>query len=180
MEFFGIPSIWRDRTAASRVSGGASFFKPGKTEGRVYGPTGLCDPYIFFPAEHPNLDKGGIWVKNTGKSLVTGALAGVANGLFGSGGGLFLVPLFTKWLKMDQRKAFATSVAVILPLSAVSLVVFLFRGSLDFWGALPYLIGGLLGGLISGRVFKKVPVTLLRRVFGILILYGGVKALFLL
>lgn len=119
-------------------------------------------------------------MKNTGKSLVTGALAGVANGLFGSGGGLFLVPLFTKWLKMDQRKAFATSVAVILPLSVVSLVVFLFRGSLDFWGALPYLIGGLLGGLISGKVFKKVPVTLLRRIFGILILYGGVKALFLL
>ena len=59
-------------------------------------------------------------MKNTGKSLVTGALAGIANGLFGSGGGLFLVPLFTKWLGLEQRRAFATSVAVILPLSAVS------------------------------------------------------------
>ena len=28
------------------------------------------------------------------KYIITGALAGVANGLFGSGGGLFLVPLF--------------------------------------------------------------------------------------
>ena len=42
-------------------------------------------------------------MKNTGKSLVTGALAGIANGLFGSGGGLFLVPLFTKWLGLEQR-----------------------------------------------------------------------------
>lgn len=49
-------------------------------------------------------------MKNTGKSLVTGALAGIANGLFGSGGGLFLVPLFTKWLGLEQRRAFATSV----------------------------------------------------------------------
>ena len=119
-------------------------------------------------------------MKNTGKSLVTGALAGLANGLFGSGGGLFLVPLFTKWLGMEQRKAFATSVAVILPLSAVSLAVFVLKGGLDFMAALPYLIGGLAGGILSGLVFQKVPVTLLRRAFGLLILYGGVKALFLL
>ena len=119
-------------------------------------------------------------MKNTGKSLVTGALAGLANGLFGSGGGLFLVPLFTKWLGMEQRKAFATSVAVILPLSAVSLAVFVLKGGLDFMAAMPYLIGGLAGGILSGLVFQKVPVTLLRRAFGLLILYGGVKALFLL
>ena len=118
-------------------------------------------------------------MKNTGKSLVTGALAGIANGLFGSGGGLFLVPLFTKWLGLEQRRAFATSVAVILPLSAVSLVVFVMKGGLDFMAALPYLIGGA-GGILSGLVFKKVSVTLLRRAFGLLILYGGVKALFLL
>ena len=100
--------------------------------------------------------------------------------LFGSGGGLFLVPMFTKWLKMEQKRAFATSVAVILPLSAVSLVVYFFRGNLDFLFALPFLLGGLAGGIISGRVFKKMPVTLLRRAFGLLILYGGIRAVLLL
>ena len=119
-------------------------------------------------------------MKDKYKYVITGALAGGANGFFGSGGGLFLVPLFTKWLKMEQRSAFATSVAVILPLSAVSLVVFVMKGGLDFMAALPYLIGGLAGGILSGLVFKKVSVTLLRRAFGLLILYGGVKALFLL
>lgn len=119
-------------------------------------------------------------MKQPGKYALTGALAGLANGLFGSGGGLFLVPLFTGWAKLPQRKAFATSVAVILPLSAVSLVVFVMKGGLDFMAALPYLIGGLAGGILSGLVFKKVSVTLLRRAFGLLILYGGVKALFLL
>ena len=43
------------------------------------------------------------------KYIITGTLAGVANGLFGSGGGLFLVPLFVSWLHMEQKKAFATS-----------------------------------------------------------------------
>ena len=138
-------------------------------------PIRACRLYIFLPPAHPKRERG-----NAGKSLVTGALAGLANGLFGSGGGLFLVPLFTKWLGMEQRKAFATSVAVILPLSAVSLAVFVLKGGLDFMAALPYLIGGLAGGILSGLVFQKVPVTLLRRAFGLLILYGGVKALFLL
>lgn len=45
-------------------------------------------------------------MKDKYKYVITGALAGGANGFFGSGGGLFLVPLFTKWLKMEQRSAF--------------------------------------------------------------------------
>lgn len=114
------------------------------------------------------------------KYAVTGALAGAANGFFGSGGGLFLVPLLTRWLHLEQRRAFATSVAVILPLSAVSLIVFLFRGTMDFFSALPFLLGGLAGGLISGKIFGRVPVLLLRRLFGLLIIYGGIRAVLLL
>ena len=107
------------------------------------------------------------------KYIITGALAGVANGLFGSGGGLFLVPLFVSWLHMEQKKAFATSVAVILPLSVASLAVFLLKGGMDWGLAWPYLLGGVAGGLLSGLFFKKVPVVWLRRGFGLLILEGG-------
>ena len=126
------------------------------------------------------MEKGGDEMKPGIKQAVTGALAGAANGFFGSGGGLFLVPLFTRWLHMDQKKAFATSVAVIFPLSAVSLAVYFWKGGLDLGGALPYLLGGLAGGLLSGKLFDKVSITLLRRVLGLLILYGGIRAVLLL
>ena len=56
------------------------------------------------------------------KYAVTGALSGAANGFFGAGGGLFLVPLLISWCGMEQKRAFATSVAVIFPLCAVSAV----------------------------------------------------------
>ena len=105
-----------------------------------------------------------------------GALAGMANRLFGSESGLFLVPLLTRWAKLPQRKAFATSVAVILPLSLVSAGVYWFKGGLDLSGAWPYLLGGALGGILSGQLFQRVPLTFLRRAFGALILYGGVRA----
>ena len=48
--------------------------------------------------------------------LLAGGLAGLVNGFFGGGGGSVLVPLLTQLCKLDQRRAFATSVAVILPL----------------------------------------------------------------
>ena len=54
------------------------------------------------------------------------------------------------------------------------------RGGLDFATAWPYLIGGAIGGVIAGRIFQKVDMVWLRRVFGLLILYGGVRAVLLL
>lgn len=115
-------------------------------------------------------------MRQNGKYSIIGALAGAANGLFGSGGGLFLVPLLTVWAGLPQKKAFATSVAVILPLSVVSVVIYAWRGQLPLREAVPYLLGGILGGWVSGKLFQRVSLLWLRRVFGLFLLYGGVRA----
>ena len=109
---------------------------------------------------------------------VAGGLAGVANGFFGGGGGMVLVPLLTGRCGLDQRRAFATSVAIILPLCVLSSVIYFFRGGLDLSAALPYLLGGLLGGWLGGKLFKGLSMDWLRRGFALLLLYGGVKSLF--
>ncbi|MDD4715334.1 MAG: sulfite exporter TauE/SafE family protein [Oscillospiraceae bacterium] len=113
----------------------------------------------------------------TAKYAVAGGLAGIANGFFGGGGGMVLVPLLTHWIGLEERRAFATSVAVILPLCAVSAAVYLMRADISLLSALPYLLGGLLGGFLGGKVFRKVPANWLRRIFGVLILYAGIKSL---
>lgn len=112
------------------------------------------------------------------RAALSGGAAGLINGFFGGGGGMLLVPLLGRWCGLEQRKAFATSVAVILPLCVLSCVLYFFRGGLDLALALPYLAGGLLGGLAGGKLFRRVNMTWLRRVFALLILYGGGKALF--
>lgn len=114
------------------------------------------------------------------KYAVIGSLAGMANGLFGAGGGLFLVPLFISWAKLEEKKAFATSVAVIFPLSIVAFVIFAMKGAVEWRLAWPYVIGGAVGGLLSGTLFKRMSADWLHRIFGLLLLYGGVKAVFLL
>lgn len=81
---------------------------------------------------------------------------------------------------MEEKRAFATSVAVVFLLSPVSLVVFWLNGGMDWHGVWPYLVGGAAGGLLSGFLFRKASATMLRRLFGALLLYGGVRAVLLL
>ena len=110
------------------------------------------------------------------KYALAGGLAGVANGFFGGGGGSVFVPLLTGCCGLSQRKAFATSVAVILPLCALSVAVYFFRGGLDLMAALPYLAGGAAGGWIGGKWFKGMKMPWLKRAFGLLLIYGGVRS----
>lgn len=112
------------------------------------------------------------------KYAVIGALAGLANGFFGAGGGLFLVPLLGGWAGLSKRQAFATSVGAALALSLASACVYLMKGALSLSGLWPYLAGGFAGGIVSGKIFGKVPVSWLRRAFGLLLIYGGIRAVF--
>lgn len=111
------------------------------------------------------------------KYAVSGAFAGAVNGLFGGGGGTLLVPLLSGWAKLDEGQLFPTSVAVTAPMCAVSAGVYILRRGVDIATALPYLVGGLLGGIISGLLMKRLPRKLLRRVFALLIIYGGLRSL---
>lgn len=116
-------------------------------------------------------------MKDKYKYAVSGAAAGAANGLFGAGGGMILVPLLTRWAGLEDKKAFATSISIIAPLCVVSIVVYCIQGNMDFMQALPYLIGGFVGGLIGGKLFKKVPAKFLHRALGLIIIYGGIRSI---
>ena len=106
------------------------------------------------------------------KMAAAGAAAGAANGLFGAGGGMILVPLLAVFHLTDEEEVFPSSVSIILPICVVSLIV----GTgcdLPFQEALPYLVGGGIGGLLAGITGKKIPVKWLHRVLGIFVLWGG-------
>lgn len=103
------------------------------------------------------------------------ALAGGVNGLLGAGGGSVLVPLLIRKCGFEAKAAMASSVFLIFPLSAVSVAIYGFQGHLDLHASLPYLIGGCLGGLLAGRLLKKCSALWLRRIFGILLLVGGIR-----
>ena len=111
------------------------------------------------------------------KNRAAGTAGGVINGLFGGGGGMVLLPLLTKWSRLEARSAFATCVAVIFPMCCVSAAVYLYQVRPPLSMVLPYLAGGIAGGVIGGLTFEKIPVRILKIIFGAFLLYGGVRYL---
>ena len=109
---------------------------------------------------------------------LAGGLAGVLSGFLGTGGGLVVVPILLGVLKLEPKRAFATSVCIMLPICAVSAAVYLWNGRVDLAPAVPYLVGGLIGGLNCGKLYGKMSALWLRRIFGALLIYGGVRSFF--
>ncbi|MDD6175775.1 MAG: sulfite exporter TauE/SafE family protein [Firmicutes bacterium] len=105
-----------------------------------------------------------------------GFAAGVINGLLGAAGGLAVVPALRK-AGASVRQSHATSVAVILPVSILSAVLYLHGGRFSFSDALPYLPGGVLGAAFGAWLLPKLPADLLRRIFGGFMLWAAIRLL---
>ena len=107
------------------------------------------------------------------KPALAGAAAGCVTGLFGAGGGMVLVPLLALLTDWEQDEIFPASVSIILPICIISVFSYSQQGPLPWQAAIPYLIGSAAGGVIAGLTGKRIPVTWLHRILGVLILYGG-------
>lgn len=86
---------------------------------------------------------------------------------------MVLSPLLRTWCRRDTKTALATCVAVMLPVCVVSAAVYALRGGFPWGEAVPYLIGGALGGILGGRLFPRVGEAWLRRLFAAFLLYGA-------
>ena len=106
--------------------------------------------------------------------LLIGFVAGVLNGLFGSGGGVVAVPLLEK-SHLEQRKCHATSVVLIFFLSLFSVGMYAFKGKLDVSTAAAFIPAGIIGALIGATLLKKIKNTALKRVFGAIILISAIR-----
>ena len=108
---------------------------------------------------------------------ISGAAAGIVNGLFGAGGGMVLIPLLCLFSCVDEAEIFPASVSIILPICLVTLTATAIAGPLPWRDSIPYLIGSTVGGVLAGFLGKKIPVELLHKALGLLIIWGGVRYL---
>ena len=109
------------------------------------------------------------------KYTLIGACTGLANGIFGSGGGMIAVPALYILLNMDEHRSHATAISIILPLTVVSTFVYMGNGHIEMDVAFRVIPGGIVGGYAGARLLKKCPDGLLRKIFGIFIIAGGIK-----
>lgn len=77
--------------------------------------------------------------------LLSGAFVGLVNGIFGGGGGMLVVPLLVALMKKNPKVAHATAIAVILPISLVSGILYVVFGNFDIRVGIPVTAGVLAG-----------------------------------
>ena len=106
--------------------------------------------------------------------VMPGILAGVVNGIFGTGGGMVLVPLLARFGWLRRHQVFAAALAIMLPISGAALLGSVSRGSALPGGSAAVCISGVLGGLLSSALFQKIPVGWLHRCMGLLLILGAV------
>jgi len=114
----------------------------------------------------------------TWQILLFGALIGVINGFFGGGGGMVVVPLLNKMFGMEQKKAQATALFVILPISLVSTIVYLCYNSVHFAHCWPVIVGIVAGGIVGAKLLNKLNNRVIKGIFIFFMFVGGVGMLF--
>lgn len=111
------------------------------------------------------------------KLLLIGIIAGLANGLFGSGGGTIVVPALTYVLNVNEHKAHATAISIILPLTIISTFIYLKGKSIPLNIAFNVILGGILGSIVGAKLLKKIPTLALRKIFGSIIVVTALRLL---
>ena len=111
-------------------------------------------------------------------SIITGAIAGFINGVFGGGGGMVLVPMLTKFLKFSSKNSHATAILIILPLSIISGILYLTFGKFDVSIGVPTIIGIVVGGIVGAILLSKLSSKWIMIIFAIVMAIAGGKMLF--
>ena len=112
------------------------------------------------------------------KRVFCGVTVGAANSLFGGGGGMIAVPSLQK-TGLREKQAHATAILLILPVSALSFLIYAFRGFYDANVLIPTALGVTSGGALGAALLGKMPVRAVNIVFAFLQVAAGFSLLFL-
>ena len=108
-----------------------------------------------------------------------GLLAGVLSGLFGIGGGIVVVPLLVLVVGLTTTQAAGTSLAaLLLPVGALGALEYWRGGFIDLRFAAILAMGLLLGAYLGARLGISLPVEVVQRGFGVLLVIVGIRFVF--
>ena len=105
-------------------------------------------------------------------------LCGFVNGFLGGGGGVIVVTLLLVVVQLNQKYAQATALLVILPLTVVSAIVYIVKGSVDWLPTLYVTLGVVVGGIVGALLLSKLKSNVAKIIFAIILIAGGVKMFF--
>ncbi|MBQ9510949.1 MAG: sulfite exporter TauE/SafE family protein [Clostridia bacterium] len=109
----------------------------------------------------------------------TGALAGLINGMLGTGGGIISVFALTKIYaasaKYSTKDIFAMTYASSAVMSVAAAVMYLARGSFALSDAAPFILPSVVGGIAGAILLDHVKADVFRKLFALLVIWAGLS-----
>ncbi len=105
--------------------------------------------------------------------LLCGGAVGLANSLFGGGGGMLAVPMLRR-AGLEEKRAHATAILLILPICLLSFLLYAAKGNYDVSVLIPTAIGVSVGGFLGARLLGKLSIKAVGLTFAFLQLLAGV------
>ena len=109
--------------------------------------------------------------------LGIGLLAGFLNGLLGAAGGIAIILCLQALFRnkpIDGRRFYATALAVMLPLSTVTVWQYTQKGHLPDVPLLQLLLPAVLGGATGALLLPWIDPRILKRIFAVVVLVSGI------
>ena len=106
------------------------------------------------------------------QSSFCGTAVGLANGLFGGGGGMLAVPLLQR-VGLTEKRAHATAILWILPISILSFILYVTQGYYRSGVLIPTALGVTAGGFLGAKLLGEMPVKAVNIVFAVLQVVAG-------
>jgi uncharacterized membrane protein YfcA len=117
----------------------------------------------------------------TGSTILTclliGILSGIVAALCGVGGGVVMVPAFVFFLKLEQKTAVATSLAIIIPTALMATTQNARSGFVDWKVAAITAISASIFAYFGAGWLRSMSNETLTRIFGTILVVFGVKML---
>ncbi len=113
--------------------------------------------------------------------LAAGIAAGFLNGLLGAGGGIILIYVLSA-LNRDTspegvRDNFAATVACVLPITALSAILYAADGTVKAGTFSSLLLPAAAGGAAGAFLLDKISTKLLKKIFAALVIFAGIRML---
>ena len=111
------------------------------------------------------------------KGILFGAIGGFVNGFFGTGGGTIMLYNLQKDMA-EKKKANATCLSIILPLSIISIVIYIWNGTIDWWISSRVCVGAIIGSIVGARLLNTINYKIILWAYCAITIFGGISMIF--
>ncbi len=106
-----------------------------------------------------------------------GLVSGVFGGMVGMGGGVLMIPLMGRFMRLPQHACHGTSLVAVVFTGIAGAATYAFFDHVDWTAALLLAAGALLPVRAGARLCRAMPERNLRQVFGLFLIFTSILLL---